>query len=94
MFILKVVDVLIKDGNADVNVKHNGGGTALTESAASGNAAEVIDLLLDAGAEVNVADDNGITALMMAASAGDIETSKKLIEKNKDSVEQTSESGG
>ena len=79
---VEVVKFLIDNG-ADVNLKNNGGMTALMS--ASDVSHELIELLIKSGARVNEVDDNGKSALMYACenhiiSSSDIEVVKFLID--------------
>ena len=75
---VEVVKFLIDNG-ADVNLKNNGGMTALMS--ASDVSHELIELLIKSGARVNEVDDNGKSALMYAIiSSSDIEVVKFLID--------------
>jgi len=76
------VDLLIKAG-ADLNLKDNGGLTALMKAAGQGSP-ECVDLLIKAGADLNLKDKAGMTALMKAAGQGSPECVDLLIKAGAD----------
>jgi ankyrin repeat protein len=62
-----VVEILLKDGKANSNVKDRDSTTPLHVAAAAGNA-KVVNTLLQHGAQVGTKNRNGETALMLAVS--------------------------
>ncbi len=64
---------------ADINVKDNGGRTALTN--ASNGHLEVVKYLINKGADINAKLNNGSTALIVATMSGQLEIVKYLISK-------------
>lgn len=77
---LKVVEVLVNTGNADVNIIDNHGRTALI-SAIRMRQLDVAELLIKTGnADVSIADDYGRTALRAASEGGHPKVVKLLLE--------------
>ncbi|VDP72680.1 unnamed protein product [Echinostoma caproni] len=65
----KVLEKMVKQGKADLNVKDAHGRTALSWAATIG-AFEAVVQLLKLGAKLNITDECGLTALHCAASRG------------------------
>lgn len=74
-----LVKVLVKEYNADVNVKNNHGRTALM--LADYSSYDIMKILLSTGADVNAKNNIGSTTLMLVAGSYDnyIEVIKLLI---------------
>ena len=73
------VESLLADG-ADVNVKQDGGCTALYLAAQEGYT-EIVKLLLDKGADVNVETDAGFTPLWISVQNGHTKVVELLLDK-------------
>ena len=72
------IDVLMKEGNIDVNMLYDDGTTMLMYAARNGEM-RLIDFLLQNGADVNSSSTSGYTALIWAAEQGHNEGGEKLI---------------
>ena len=74
----EAVEVLMKEGNIDVNEPYENGTTMLMYAAGNGQM-NFIDFLLEKGADVNASNNSGSTALMWATRQGYDESVEKLI---------------
>jgi ankyrin repeat protein len=72
---------LLVDHGADVHaVSPTFGNVTPLHSAAAGNSAEIVHLLLEAGADPNVRQNGGFTALQAAAQNGDATMARDLLD--------------
>ena len=72
------VEVLMKEGNTNVNKRYENGATMLMYAVGNGQM-KLLDFLLDKGADINASNNSGSTALMWAARQGYDECVQKLI---------------
>jgi uncharacterized protein len=75
----EVVKLLIRSG-ADLNIRGDGGKTALIFASRFNNIEVVVKLLIKGGADLNIRSDGGRTALIWASSRNRIEVVKVLLE--------------
>ena len=84
-----MVKLLIERDGVELNLKDNGGRTALLFAGYEGHA-DVVKLLIEHdGVELNLKDDNGQTVLSRAASQGHAEVVKLLLEQKDIEPEST-----
>jgi ankyrin repeat protein len=82
----ELVAMLLEEG-ADVNVKDNGGNTALIKASLGGHL-EIVARLLEKDANVNARSNAGNTALIWASIQGHTETAAMLLENGADVNEE------
>lgn len=75
---LEIVRMLL-EWQADPNIGHDVGNTALMRAAAAGHI-DVCAVLTKAHADPNVADNNGVTATMLSVDRGHLEATQLLVE--------------
>lgn len=93
---LEIVKILVEEGKVEVDVRDNGGRTALTVAACEGDT-EIMQYLLDQGADISVRGDPddesaiqhlgkfaGAGAIEFAALSGSLESVKLLLERSSD----------
>ncbi|XP_027043650.1 ankyrin-3-like [Pocillopora damicornis] len=75
---LKVVQVLLREGKAEVNAKDNENSTPLHAASQEGKL-DVVEILLQYGADPSLSDNDGYTAVHLAAKDGYDDVLEKLL---------------
>ncbi|MDX1957776.1 MAG: ankyrin repeat domain-containing protein [Leptospiraceae bacterium] len=79
----KEIVASLLESNADINIKGEGGKTALS-IALRRHQLPTAKLLLEKGCDINTKDDKGVTPLMWAVYEGNMETVKFILENKAD----------
>ena len=90
---LRIVELLIASGKADVERMDNHGRTALHYAARNGNCAMVTYLIRDGQANANAITNNGLSALHYASQYGYYAVAEYLIKNDKANVTATANDG-
>lgn len=75
---VQMVEILLKEGRTDVNVRDKKGRTPLHYAAGHGHT-QVVEVLLEKGADVNLQDEGGRTPLHYAADNGYTQIAEALL---------------
>ena len=77
---IEMLEMLMEEEGADVNIPNNNGNTPLMIATRNGNT-EIARMLIDRGADVNIPDNNGNTPLTWASDRGNIQIVRMLIDR-------------